>query len=111
MVERECDFTEFQIFQMRVFDGMSGKEVAEALGTSEPTVSRRLTKIRGLLRDRLAESIATYSFTDEERREAERNGLELNPTKADDALFDEAISEIYHRQMELRRQDEQALLD
>jgi hypothetical protein len=32
--------------------------------------------------------------------------LELNPSKSDDALFDEAVAEIYLRQMELRRQDQ-----
>ena len=58
------------------------------------------------LRSRLSEVISTYSFTQEELDEAERNGLTLNPTKADDALFDEAIAEIYHQQVELRRQDE-----
>jgi len=111
MVEKDCEFMDFSIFQMRVFDGKSGKDVAEALGTSEPTVSRRLSKVRSLLRERLTEVIATYSFTEDEREEAKRNGLELNPSKADDALFDEAIAEIYHQQMELRRRDEQALLD
>lgn len=109
-VERETDFTEFTIYRMRVFDGLSGKDVADQLGTSEPTVSRRLAKIRTLLRARLQETISVYSFTEEERSEAARNGLELNPTKADDALFDEAIAEIYHRQLDLRRRDEQNLL-
>lgn len=114
MVEREADFTDFSIYRMRVFDGRSGKDVAAALGLSEPTVSRRLTRVRELLRAKLAEVIATYSFTEEERSEAAQNGLELNPNanpdKADDALFDEAIADIYHRQLELRRQDEQALM-
>ena len=48
----------------------------------------------------------TYSFTQDELEEADRNNLALNPTKADDALFDEAIAEIYLRQMELRRADD-----
>ncbi|MEQ8850374.1 MAG: sigma-70 family RNA polymerase sigma factor [Phycisphaerales bacterium] len=112
MVERETDFTEFSIYRMRVLDGQSGKEVAEAVGVSEPTVSRRLTKIRGVLRSRLREVIATYSFTEEEIAEAERNGLSLTPNldsgdgaagdtdRAGDALFDDAIAEIYHRQLE-----------
>jgi len=106
MVEREADFMDFSIYRMRVLDGMQGKDVAKQLGTSEPTVSRRMTKIRVTLRSRLSEVISTYSFTQEELDEAERNGLTLNPTKADDALFDEAIAEIYHQQVELRRQDE-----
>jgi RNA polymerase sigma factor (sigma-70 family) len=110
IVERDTDFTDFSIYRMRVFDGQSGKDVAVSLGTSEPTVSRRLAKVRDYLRSRLAEVIMTYSFTEEERAEAARNGLNLNPKTdpgaADDALFDEAIAEIYHQQMELRRLDQ-----
>ncbi len=118
MVERETDFTDFSIYRMRVLDGMSGKDVAEAVGVSEPTVSRRLTKVRGVLRSRLREVIATYSFTSEEIAEAERNGLALTPNleaggsdasgetdRAGDALFDDAIAEIYHRQLELGAAD------
>jgi RNA polymerase sigma factor (sigma-70 family) len=106
LVEKESDFTDFSIYRMRVLDGQSGKDVAEALGISEPTVSRRLAKVRDGLRSRLNEVIATYSFTEDERGEAERNGLQLNPSKADDALFDEAIGEIYQRQVLLRRDDD-----
>lgn len=105
-VERECDFMDFSIFQMRVLDGKPGKEVAEAMGVSEPTVSRRLARVRDLLRTRVAETVATFSFTEEELAEAERNGLAQSPNKADDALFDEAVGEIYHRQIELRREQE-----
>lgn len=105
-VERDCDFTDFSIYRLRVLDGVSGKDVAGQLGMSEPTVSRRLAKVREALRGKLKEIIATYSFTEEELAEPERNGLFLNPTKADDALFDEAIAEIYHQQAELRRRDQ-----
>ncbi|MBX3323041.1 MAG: sigma-70 family RNA polymerase sigma factor [Phycisphaeraceae bacterium] len=114
MAEREADFTDFSIYRMRVLDGQSGKDVASALGISEPTVSRRLAKIRDLLRIKLTEVMLTYSFTEEEREEAARNGLSLNPKagsdKNDDSMFDDAIAEIYHRQLELRRHDEQELL-
>lgn len=108
MVEKRCDFADFSIYRMRVLEGLSGKDVAAALGTSEPTVSRRLAKVRQSLREKLHEVISTYSFTQEELLEAARNGLELNPNRgdADDALFDEAIGDIYHRQMELRRRDQ-----
>lgn len=105
-VERECEFMDFAIFQMRVLDGKPGKEVAEAMGVSEPTVSRRLAKVREMLRVRVAETVATFSFTEEEMQEAERNGLLQSPNKADDSLFDEAVGEIYHRQEELRRAQE-----
>lgn len=114
LVQKETEFLDFSIFSMRVLEGKPGKDVAVALGTSEPTVSRRLAKVRDALRHRLAEVISTYSFTQEEREEAARNGLLLTPKQdpgvADDALFDEAIGEIYHRQMELRRQDQAARL-
>lgn len=106
MVEKECDFLDFSIYRMRVLDGQPGKGVAAALGISEPTVSRRLAKVRDMLRLRLREVISTYSFTLEEEEEAERNGLGLNPSKTDDVLFDESIAEIYHRQTELRRQEQ-----
>lgn len=106
LVEKESDFTDFSIYRMRVLDGQSGKVVAEALGISEPTVSRRLARIRDSLRNRLQDVIATYSFTDDERCEPERNGLQLNPTKADDAAFDEAVGEIYQRQVALRQRDQ-----
>lgn len=106
LVEKEAEFTDFSIYRMRVLDGQSGKDVAEALGISEPTVSRRLAKVRESLRRRLEDVIAIYSFTTDEREEAERNGLVLNPSKADDALFDEAVGEIYQRQVALRRSDE-----
>lgn len=110
MVEGQCEFTEFSVYRMRVFDGQAGKEVAESLGTSEPTVSRRLTKVREMLRDRLREVVSTYSFTEEELAEAERNGLGLAPNKADDALFDEAIADLYHQEIQARRTDEAGAL-
>ncbi|QKK08140.1 MAG: sigma-70 family RNA polymerase sigma factor [Planctomycetota bacterium] len=105
-VEKACEFTDFEIFRMRVLEGQSGKDVAVAVGVSEPTVSRRLAKVREMLRSRVAHTVATFSFTEEELAEGERNGLVQSPNKADDALFDEAVGEIFHRQMELRATDE-----
>lgn len=104
--ERESDFLAFSVFRMRVLDGKTGREVAQALRTSEPTVTRRLAQVRTALRRNLARAIATYSFTDDEKEEAERNGLSLNPTKGEDGLFDEAIAEIYRRQTELHARDD-----
>lgn len=102
LVEKESDFTDFTIYRMRVFDGQSGKQVAESLGTSEPTVSRRLAKVRDAIRRRLTEVVQTYSFTDDELSEPQRKGLGGTPNNADEAVFDEAIAEIYHIEMQQR---------
>jgi RNA polymerase sigma factor (sigma-70 family) len=102
-VESEADFVQFQVYRMRVFDTASGKDVAQQLRVSEPTVSRHLQRVRDLLRRRLSETIATYSFTPEEAAEAERAGL-----GDDDDMFDEAICEIYQQQSRLLRDDEAA---
>ena len=106
-VEREADFVEFAVYRMRVLEGKSGKEVAQYLAMSEPTVSRRLVSIRDSLRTTIAETVARYSFTKEEEAEAMRNGVDGNPNKVSDALFDEAIAKVYHR-LEDRREAEAA---
>ncbi|MEW6071185.1 MAG: RNA polymerase sigma factor [Planctomycetota bacterium] len=95
--ERECGFEDFTVFRLRVLQGQSGREVARALGTSESTVSRRLAGVRERVRQRLQEVFAKYSFTPGEWEELSRNGLDLNPKKRDEASFDEAVAEIYHR--------------
>ena len=99
--ESEADFLQFQVYTMRVLTGMSGKEVASQLGVSEPTVSRHLQKTRDLLRRRLSEIVATYSFTPDEMKELESAGLGGN-----DSMFDEALAEIYHQQSRLILEDE-----
>ena len=82
---------------------VAGKDVAEQLGISEPTVSRHLQRIRALLRRRISETIATYSFTEDEQREA------LNAGLGDvDSMFDDALRDIYYRQSRLLTQDEAA---
>lgn len=96
-LEREIDLLDFETFRMRVLEGQSGREVAAALGTSEPTVSRRLSRARARLQALLHDVFARYSFADEEWDELERNGLGRNPTKTADAAFDEAVAEIYAR--------------
>ncbi len=101
-VERDCGFSEFTVFRQRILEGRSGKDVAASLGTSEPTVSRRLATIRGRLRDHLQEVFSKYSFTDEEWEELSRNGLDLFPSKKSEAAFDEAVADVYHRLNEQR---------
>ena len=95
--ERDAGFQDFTIYRLRVLEGRSGKDVAASVGTSEATVSRRLASVRGRIKERLYEVFSKYSFTDEEWEELSRNGLELNPNKRDEASFDEAVAEIYHR--------------
>lgn len=107
MAQHESDLMDFEIYRMRVLDDQPGKAVAAALGISEPTVSRRLAKVRDLLRSRLREVVSTYSFTQDEIDEPARNGLDLVPTKEDDADFDRCIHEIYHKQAQLRREQQQ----
>lgn len=98
--EPEADFMQFQVYRMRVFDGTPGKAVAEQLGISEPTVSRHLQRVRDLLRRRLAEVVTMYSFTADEQSELENAGL-----GGEDAMFDEALAEIYHQQSRLLMED------
>lgn len=110
-VERECEMMDFEVYRMRVFDGKSGKDVAESLGTSEPTVSRRLTRVREQLRQHIAGVVAQYSFTNDEMAEPARNGLRLSGSggsggsEFDPQAFDDALAEIYHRQVEFQRAD------
>lgn len=109
LVERETEFLDFAIFRLRVLENRPGKEVADAVGVSEPTVSRRLARVRELLRQRLAEVVETYSFTDDERTEPAKQGLRLPsqaPTAQEDAEFDDAVANVYHLQMELRAADQ-----
>jgi len=101
-VEREMDFMDFAVYRLRVLEGKTGKDVASDLGLSQPTVSRRLAAVRTRLREVLTETVARFSFTKEEEEEALRNGLGSNPNKTEDALFDEAVGEVYHRLGERR---------
>lgn len=96
-VERNSDFLDFEVFRQRVLDGRTGREVGQALGISEPTVSRRLSNVRHAIKLALSEVIARYSFTTEELQEAESNGLSLSPRNRDESNFDSALSDIYHR--------------
>jgi RNA polymerase sigma factor (sigma-70 family) len=94
---KECDFNDFAVFRSRVLEGQPGKDVAAALGVSEPTVSRRVARVRDVLRRRLAEVVAVYSFTQDEADEPARHGLSVPGAEAD-AAFDHALAEIYLRQ-------------
>ncbi len=83
----EAEFSDFAVFQCDVSTD-SREEVAESLGVSELDRQPAFGEGRGLLVP-VGRVIYTYSFTQDEIGEAERNGLTLNPTNAEDALFDE----------------------
>ncbi len=104
--EKHSEFADFEIFRMRVLDAIPGKDVAESLGISEPTVSRRLARVRDILRTHLSEIIATYSFTADELAEARVNGVDLLASKGDDTQFDDAVGEIYRRARIVGESDE-----
>ena len=89
-MEARSEFLPFEVWRSRVLEGRSGREVAEQIGASEPTVTRHLQKVRAQLREELVRTVAAYSFTEDESREAERAGL-----AAADAAFDAAVAEIY----------------
>jgi hypothetical protein len=76
--------------------------VAESLGVSEAQISRRLARVRGRVRERLGAVVARYSLTPEDVSEPGRNGLDPNPNKTGDALFDEALGEVFQRTLRLR---------
>ena len=101
-VEREVSFEDFEIFRGRVLEGRTGKEVADSLGISQPTVSRRLANVREILKEHLRQTVARFSFTEEEIEELERNGLGDNPNQREDRSFEDSLAEIYHR-IALRR--------
>ena len=109
-LERDAELLDFETFRMRVLEGRSGRKVADSLGTSEPTVSRRLARSRTRLQEILFEVFAQFSFTDEEWSELDRNGIGRIPNKTEDASFDEAVAEIYAR-ITARRASETAHLD
>ena len=106
-VEADSDFLDFQVFSLRVLEAKPGKEVAEQLGMSEPTVSRRAGRVRSALRIALVDVMAVYSFTEDEQLEAQRHGLAAGKTvgldsgsgreytAAEDAAFDDALSNVF----------------
>ena len=81
---------------------MKAREIVN-LAHNDYTVKSGPQRVRDLLRRRLAETIATYSFTAEEQREAQKAGL-----GDDDTMFDDSLREIYEQQSRLVLEDEAA---
>ena len=70
---------------------MQGKDIANALGISEASVSRYLKRVRDNLRAAIGMAVAGYSWTDDESAQLGTSGL----TNADDDAFDQALSDVY----------------
>jgi RNA polymerase sigma factor (sigma-70 family) len=91
--EQRLDFLPFEVYKARILRGMKSKDIAVAMGISEPTVSRYLKKVRGTLRGTIAEVVTSYSFTEEETAEVAAARLDRS-----DEMFDEALAEVYARE-------------
>lgn len=102
--QQESQFLHFEVYRMRVFEGAQGKDVAEQLGISEPSVSRHLQRVRTTIREHVAKVVGTYSFTPDELAEAEAAGL-----SGPDELFDEAICDIHLNHVQLLELDDSRL--
>ena len=97
LAEQRVDFLPFEVYKARILRGMMSKDIATAMGISEPTVSRYLKKVRNTLRETIAEVVREYSFTKEEASEVERARLH----KADE-MFDTALADIYAQEEQSR---------
>ncbi|HZN59050.1 MAG TPA: sigma-70 family RNA polymerase sigma factor, partial [Planctomycetota bacterium] len=90
LVERECDFLEFQVYRLRLAGKLRSSEIAAGLGISEATVCRYIQKVREKLRGKLIEVVEEYSATPEELDALRQSGL---GTERED--FDAAVGDIY----------------
>ncbi len=101
--QKRSEFVHFEAYRMRVLEGRGGREIGVQLGVSEPTVTRHCQRVREVLREELRAAIEQFSFTDDERDEPGRAGL-----AADDAVFDDALGEIWRAQEEILALDLQS---
>ncbi len=87
-VEARTDQLAFESYRMKLLQGQSGREIADNLGVSEPTVSRYLRKVRDDLRQEIARAVAAYSWTPTEESQASDAGLDrLGAEEFDEALI------------------------
>lgn len=91
VVRERVDLLAWDAYASKVFDGQSGKEVAEELGVSEPTISRYLRKVRDELREEIAIKVAAYTWDDNDPASVIASGLD----RAEDESFDDALSDLY----------------
>ena len=98
LAEERSGFLEFECYKARILRGMLGKDIAVAMGISEPTVSRYLAAVRETLRATISDVVRDYSFTGEEIDEV--RGARLDRPGDD---FDRALAEIYAREEASRK--------
>lgn len=98
-VEKSAEFTEFECYRMRLTRGVQGKEIADMMGVSEASVSRYLKRVRNQIREAVKVAVMGYSWTDDEKAQFNGSGL----TSADDDAFDDALSDIYLKDEQTRR--------
>jgi len=97
LAEQQLDFLPFEVYKARILRGMKSKDIAVAMGISEPTVSRYIKKVRATVRETIGEVVRSYSFTEDEEREVAQAKLDRG-----DELFDDALADIYAREEESR---------
>lgn len=98
LAEQRVDFLPFEVYKARILRGMLSKDIAAAMGISEPTVSRYLKKVRATVRETIQEVVAEFSFTTEETAEIGRANLD----RGDDG-FDSALADIYAQEEQSRQ--------
>ncbi len=99
-VEKATDFAEFECYRLRLTRGFQGKEISNALGISEASVSRYLKRVRDDLREAVRQAVTGYSWTPEEQAQLGSSGLGA----IDDDAFDQALSDIYLADDKSRRE-------
>ncbi len=98
LAEEKSDFLKFEVYKARILRGMKSKDIAVAMGISEPTVSRYLKAVRETVRETIRDVVQDYSFTDDEIEEVRSARLDLpNDT------FDQSLAEIYAQEEESRK--------
>jgi RNA polymerase sigma factor (sigma-70 family) len=98
LAEQRCDFLPFECYKARILRGMKSKDIAVAMGISEPTVSRYLKKVRSTVRDTIREVVKEYSFTEDEHEEVRQARLDA---ASDD--FDTSLADLYAKEEESRK--------
>jgi len=98
VAEEKSDFLKFECYKARILRGMKSKDIAVAMGISEPTVSRYLAAVRQTVRETIGNVVRDYSFTGEEIDEVRIANLD---GRGDE--FDRSLAELYALEEESRK--------